>query len=86
MKDCLEQTRQTDRQTSSTSTYTITPRFTPSFTYSTNTMAPPAQLPLRQLGKNGPKIPAVGFGLMGISIGYGAIECVSPKTTCTLPH
>ncbi|KAJ4174464.1 hypothetical protein NW754_004880 [Fusarium falciforme] len=37
-------------------------------------MAPPAQLPLRQLGKNGPKIPAVGFGLMGISIGYGATE------------
>ncbi|KAJ3527971.1 hypothetical protein NM208_g10441 [Fusarium decemcellulare] len=37
-------------------------------------MAPPAQLPLRQLGKNGPKIPAVGFGLMGISVGYGAAE------------
>ncbi|KAI8666081.1 Aldo-ket-red domain-containing protein [Fusarium keratoplasticum] len=37
-------------------------------------MAPPAQLPLRQLGKNGPKIPAVGFGLMGISIAYGATE------------
>ncbi|KAM0433278.1 hypothetical protein ACHAPT_004154 [Fusarium lateritium] len=37
-------------------------------------MAPPAQLPLRQLGKNGPKIPAVGFGLMGISIAYGAPE------------
>jgi hypothetical protein len=37
-------------------------------------MAPPAQLPLRQLTKNGPKIPAIGFGLMGISIGYGAAE------------
>ncbi|UPL03928.1 hypothetical protein LCI18_014862 [Fusarium solani-melongenae] len=37
-------------------------------------MAPPAQLPLRQLGKNGPKIPAVGFGLMGLSIAYGATE------------
>ncbi|KAL4723900.1 hypothetical protein ACLX1H_009545 [Fusarium chlamydosporum] len=35
-------------------------------------MAPPAQLPLRQLTKSGPKIPAIGFGLMGISIGYGA--------------
>ncbi|KAI8670141.1 hypothetical protein LRP88_01419 [Fusarium phalaenopsidis] len=37
-------------------------------------MAPPAQLPLRQLGKNGPKIPAVGFGLMGLSIAYGTTE------------
>ncbi|CAG1960988.1 unnamed protein product [Fusarium graminearum] len=37
-------------------------------------MAPPAQLPLRQLTKNGPKIPAVGFGLMGLSIAYGAAE------------
>ncbi|KAM0219474.1 hypothetical protein ACHAQI_000857 [Fusarium lateritium] len=35
-------------------------------------MAPPAQLPLRQLGKNGPKIPAIGFGMMGLSIAYGA--------------
>ncbi|KAF5024704.1 hypothetical protein F66182_3218 [Fusarium sp. NRRL 66182] len=34
-------------------------------------MAPPAQLPLRQLTKNGPKIPSVGFGLMGMSFGYG---------------
>ncbi|RFN48452.1 alcohol dehydrogenase [Fusarium flagelliforme] len=37
-------------------------------------MAPPAQLPLRQLTKDGPKIPAIGFGLMGISIGYGPAE------------
>ncbi|KAF4453959.1 alcohol dehydrogenase [Fusarium austroafricanum] len=37
-------------------------------------MAPPAQLPVRQLGKNGPKITSVGFGLMGISVGYGAAE------------
>ncbi|KAJ4257405.1 hypothetical protein NW762_008526 [Fusarium torreyae] len=37
-------------------------------------MAPPAQLPLRQLTKNGPKIPSIGFGLMGISVGYGAPE------------
>ncbi|RGP61745.1 alcohol dehydrogenase [Fusarium sporotrichioides] len=37
-------------------------------------MAPPAQLPLRQLTKNGPKIPAIGLGLMGLSIGYGAAE------------
>ncbi|KAF4964707.1 hypothetical protein FSARC_7414 [Fusarium sarcochroum] len=37
-------------------------------------MAPPAQLPLRQLTKNGPKIPSIGFGLMGMSVGYGAPE------------
>lgn len=37
-------------------------------------MAPPAKLPLRKLAKNGPEIPAVGFGLMGLSIGYGAVE------------
>ncbi|CEI66698.1 hypothetical protein FVEN_g12198 [Fusarium venenatum] len=37
-------------------------------------MAPPAQLPLRQLTKNGTKIPAIGFGLMGLSIAYGAAE------------
>ncbi|KAJ3578595.1 hypothetical protein NPX13_g1973 [Xylaria arbuscula] len=37
-------------------------------------MAPPAQTLTRQLGKEGPKIPATGFGLMGFSIGYGASE------------
>ncbi|KAF5656950.1 alcohol dehydrogenase [Fusarium heterosporum] len=37
-------------------------------------MAPPAQLPLRQLTKNGPKIPAIGFGMMGLSFAYGAAE------------
>ncbi|KAF4344143.1 alcohol dehydrogenase [Fusarium beomiforme] len=37
-------------------------------------MAPPAQLPLRQLTKYGPKIPSIGLGLMGISVGYGAAE------------
>ncbi|KAH7244047.1 NADP-dependent oxidoreductase domain-containing protein [Fusarium redolens] len=35
-------------------------------------MAPPVQLPLRQLTKNGPKIPSIGLGLMGISVAYGA--------------
>jgi len=34
-------------------------------------MAP--QLPTRKLGKNGPQIPALGFGLMGLSSFYGAI-------------
>jgi aryl-alcohol dehydrogenase-like predicted oxidoreductase len=28
---------------------------------------------LHQLGKNGPSVPALGFGLMGLSQGYGAI-------------
>ncbi|KAL9038099.1 MAG: hypothetical protein Q9214_005417 [Letrouitia sp. 1 TL-2023] len=28
-------------------------------------------IPTRTLGKNGPKIPAMGFGLMGLSIAYG---------------
>ena len=36
-------------------------------------MAP--SVPLHQLGKNGPKVPALGFGLMGLSYQvYGAIE------------
>lgn len=30
----------------------------------------------RRLGKDGPEIPAVGFGLMGISVAYGAAEYV----------
>jgi len=28
-------------------------------------------IPLRQLGKNGPTVPAMGFGLAGMSYGYG---------------
>ncbi|KAF0323515.1 Aldo-keto reductase yakc [Colletotrichum sp. SAR11_59] len=34
-------------------------------------MAPPASLPTRQLGQNGPKITALGLGLMGLSLAYG---------------
>lgn len=30
-------------------------------------------VPLRQLGKNGPKVPAIGFGLMGLSHSYGSV-------------
>ena len=34
----------------------------------------PAQsVPLRKLGKNGPSIPALGFGLMGLSVAYGTV-------------
>jgi aryl-alcohol dehydrogenase-like predicted oxidoreductase len=34
----------------------------------------PAQLPTRKLGKNGPQVPALGFGLMGLSAFYGKPE------------
>jgi aryl-alcohol dehydrogenase-like predicted oxidoreductase len=30
-------------------------------------------IPLRKLGKDGPSVPALGFGLMGMSIAYGTI-------------
>jgi aryl-alcohol dehydrogenase-like predicted oxidoreductase len=39
-----------------------------------STMAPPAKLPARKLGRNGPEVTAVGFGLMGLSTAYGAVE------------
>lgn len=35
-------------------------------------MAP--QLPTRPLGRNGPQVTALGFGLMGLSAFYGAPE------------
>ncbi|KAK7425704.1 hypothetical protein QQZ08_007803 [Neonectria magnoliae] len=34
-------------------------------------MAPPGKLPTRPLGKDGPLVPALGFGLMGLSVSYG---------------
>lgn len=37
-------------------------------------MPPPNTLPKRRIGQSGPQIPSVGFGLMGISAGYGEIQ------------
>jgi aryl-alcohol dehydrogenase-like predicted oxidoreductase len=35
---------------------------------------PAKPVPLRTLGKNGPRVPALGFGLMGMShLTYGSI-------------
>lgn len=34
----------------------------------------PTQLPTRKLGKNGPEVTALGFGLMGLSAFYGATK------------
>ncbi|KAK3334145.1 NADP-dependent oxidoreductase domain-containing protein [Cercophora scortea] len=36
-------------------------------------MAPLVKLPTRKLGKNGPDVPAIGFGLMGMSVAYGSV-------------
>ncbi|EON95744.1 putative aldo-keto reductase yakc protein [Phaeoacremonium minimum UCRPA7] len=36
-------------------------------------MAPPVQLPTRKLGKDGPLINKMGFGLMGIGAAYGSV-------------
>lgn len=34
---------------------------------------PAPSIPTRQLGKDGPRVPALGFGLMGLSIVYGTV-------------
>ncbi|KAK6955138.1 hypothetical protein Daesc_002769 [Daldinia eschscholtzii] len=36
-------------------------------------MAPPKTLPAGQLGKDGPLVPRLGFGLMGLSVGTGEV-------------
>ncbi|EAQ88738.1 hypothetical protein CHGG_05357 [Chaetomium globosum CBS 148.51] len=36
-------------------------------------MAPPVKLPTRKLGRDGPEITAIGFGLMGLSTAYGSV-------------
>ncbi len=38
-----------------------------------NKMAPPVSLPKRRLGRDGPEITAMGFGLMGLSMAYGSV-------------
>ena len=39
-----------------------------------HTTMPPSQLPSRQLGKDGPRVTALGFGAMGLSAFYGTPE------------
>jgi aryl-alcohol dehydrogenase-like predicted oxidoreductase len=34
---------------------------------------PAPSIPTRKLGKDGPLVPALGFGLMGLSIVYGTV-------------
>ncbi len=34
---------------------------------------PVKSVPLHPLGKNGPMVPALGFGLMGLSTSYGPL-------------
>ncbi len=40
-------------------------------------MSLPVPSSKRQLGRDGPEIPAIGFGLMGMSIGYGPAAYVN---------
>lgn len=44
-------------------------------------MASPTAPLLRRLGKDGPLIPAIGFGTMGMSIAYGPAAYGYPKHT-----
>ena len=38
-----------------------------------------APIPTRTLGKNGPQIPVMGFGLMGLSMAYGDVGSLEER-------
>ncbi|KAE8452550.1 hypothetical protein EG329_000453 [Mollisiaceae sp. DMI_Dod_QoI] len=49
-------------------------------------MSHPQHLPTRQLGKDGPQVPSLGFGLMELSIGYGGKAPLDEERNKVLDH
>ncbi|KAL2919374.1 hypothetical protein HK105_201018 [Polyrhizophydium stewartii] len=45
-----------------------------------------ADVPQRHLGRNGPLVPALGFGAMGMSHGYGVVDDKSERESVALLH
>lgn len=41
----------------------------------------PSSIPTRKLGKGGPSVPALGFGLMGLSVAYGTVPSDEERFT-----